>query len=113
MRFEEEVIVGEILPAVRSVMADGLKRDYGLTQEEIAEKLDVTQPAVSQYMNNERADQEVVKKIKDDPQVGLIIEEAVSKAARDEDYSGELGRAIQTVRDKGLFKEKFKDTRKL
>ncbi|MFB6291944.1 MAG: transcriptional regulator [Candidatus Nanohaloarchaea archaeon] len=113
MKFEEEVIVGDILPAIRSVMADGLQRNYGLTQEDIASKLEVTQPAVSQYMNDERADQEVVEKIRDDPQVSLIIDEAVSKAARNDDYSGDIGHAIQTIRDKGLFKEKFQDTRKL
>jgi len=54
MRFDVEVIAEELLPAVRSIIASNLRRDYGLNQQEIAQKLDLTQPAVSQYLNEQR-----------------------------------------------------------
>lgn len=113
MRFDIEVISDELLPAIRSVIASRLSGDYGYTQEEIAAKLDITQPAVSQYMNETRADQDVVKDLRDDPQVDIVIDEAVSKAAKDEDFSGEIASIVETVRDKGILKEKFDESTKL
>jgi predicted transcriptional regulator len=113
MRFDIEVISDELLPAIRSVIASRLSSDYGYTQEEIAAKLDVTQPAVSQYMNQARADQEVIEALREDPQIDLLIEDAVSNAAKDKDFSGDIASVVETVRDKGLLKEKFEDTKKL
>jgi predicted transcriptional regulator len=48
-----EVIVREVLPAVRSILAKELL-DAGLTQKQVAQKLDLTQPAVSQYVKKAR-----------------------------------------------------------
>ncbi len=48
-----ETAVREILPAVRSLLAVELKA-LGLRQEEIAEKLELTQPAVSRYLKQAR-----------------------------------------------------------
>jgi len=113
MRFESEVISEEVLPAIRSIMASQLKKEYGLKQQEIANKLELTQPAVSQYINETRANQEVIKKIRDDPQIDIILNDAVSKIAKGEKYDSEISSAVQTIRDKGLLKERFEDARKL
>ena len=48
-----EVVVKELLPAVRSVLAKEML-DAGLKQEKIAEKLQLTQPAVSHYLKQAR-----------------------------------------------------------
>lgn len=113
MRFEAEVISDELLPAIRSILATRLDNDYGLTQEEIAAKLEVTQPAVSQYLGEERADQSVVEKLKDDPQVDIMLNDAAGRAAKGNDFSSDISQVVQTVRDKGLLREKFQDTHKL
>lgn len=113
MKYEVEVIVEDLLPAIRSIAATKLSTDYGYKQREIAEKLDITQPAVSQYLNNSRAKQEIVDKIEEDPQAQIILEEIVDKAVNDENYSSEMYQLISTVRDKGLVKENFRDTEKL
>ncbi|MFB6147470.1 MAG: transcriptional regulator [Candidatus Nanohaloarchaea archaeon] len=113
MRFDIEVVSDDLLPAIRSIMATRLSKDYGYTQEEIAVKLGVTQPAVSQYMRGSRADEEVIRSLKDDPQVDILLDEATSKAAKDEDFSPEISNTVQTVRDKGIFKERFEDTSQL
>lgn len=48
-----ERIVNEILPSVRSLVANELQ-DKGYSQTEIAGILDITQPAVSQYLSASR-----------------------------------------------------------
>lgn len=49
-----ETIFDETMPAVRSIITNELIKTYGLTQEQVAEKLGITQPAVSQYLNGLR-----------------------------------------------------------
>lgn len=110
MRFDVEVVCEEVLPALRSIMASRLSEDFGLKQGEIAEKLGLTQPAVSQYLSGNRADHNIVETLEGDVQINLLIEDACSRAASDEDYSEELGRIITTLQDKGLLRERFSDT---
>ena len=113
MKYEIEVIVEEVLPAVRSIAATKLSEDYGYKQREIAEKLNVTQPGVSQYLTDSRADQKIVEKIEEDPQTQILLEDIVDKAVSDKNYTAEMHRVINTVRDKGMIKERFKDAEKL
>ncbi len=113
MKYEIEVIVEELLPAVRSIAATKMSEDYGYKQREIADKLDVTQPAVSQYLTNNRADQTIVEKLEEDPQTQVLIEDVIDKAVNDENYSTEMYQLISTIRDKGLVKESFEDAEKL
>ncbi len=113
MKYEIEVIVEELLPAIRSIAASKLSEDYGYKQREIADKLDVTQPAVSQYLTNNRADQTIVEKLEEDPQTQVLIEDVVDSAVNDENYSTEMYQLISTIRDKGLIKESFEDAEKL
>lgn len=44
-----EIIVSDILPAMRAVIANELSKTYGLSQTQISKKLGLTQPAISQY----------------------------------------------------------------
>lgn len=52
MKFIEEVVTEEFLPTFRSMLAAEL-RDRGLTQAEVAEKLGISQSAVSKYAQGE------------------------------------------------------------
>lgn len=113
MKFESEVISDDLLPAVRSLVSSELKESYGMNQKEIARKLDVTQPAVSQYLNNDRADQKVKSKLRDDPQIMILVNEAAGKLAKDQAPVDEISEILRNVRDKGLMKEKFRDAEKL
>jgi len=113
MKFELEVISQEILPAIRSLIAQELKDSYGLKQREIAQKMEVTQPAVSNYVNNSRADQEIIEKMSEDPQIQILLEDAAGKAVKDEDYSEDVSQIIWNIRDKGLIKERFDRTSKI
>jgi predicted transcriptional regulator len=113
MKFEAEVISEEVLPAIRSILASKLQREYGMMQKEIAYKLDLTQPAVSQYLSGTRADQKIIDKIMDDPQISILLNDAAGNIATDDDYQEELSDAVRTIKDKGILKEKFEDTEKL
>ena len=108
MRFESEVLTEDLLPAIRSIMASRLHQEFGLNQYEIAELLNLTQPAVSQYLNNKRAGKELKENLKDDPQIDLLLREAADNAAAEEDFSEEIESVVTAVRDKGILKEEFK-----
>jgi len=49
-----ETFVSEILPVVKAVMAKKMMEDYKLSQNKIAEILEITQPAISQYKRSLR-----------------------------------------------------------
>lgn len=44
-----ETVFSEMLPALRSIVAHELITTYKLSQDDVAKKLGITQPAVSQY----------------------------------------------------------------
>ena len=53
MKFLCELTVWYVLPAVRSELAKELAR-LGMSQKDISNRLDITQAAVSQYVNGKR-----------------------------------------------------------
>ena len=113
MKYEIEVISNELLPAIRSIMATRMKTEYGLKQREIANKLNLTQPAVSQYLGQNRADKKIISKLKEDPQTDILIDQAVDNAVNNKDYTTQIGQIIDTVRDKGIINEELKGTEKI
>ena len=113
MRFESEVLTEDLLPAIRSIMASRLDEEFGLNQYEIAELLNLTQPAVSQYLNNKRAGKKLKDNLKDDPQIDLLLKEAADNAAAEEDFSEEIENVVTAVRDKGILKQEFKQAERI
>ncbi len=68
MKVPCELIIWDILPAIRREFARILVKDFNLTQREAAKKLGVTESAVSQYMKFKRGnavkfDKKMVKEI--------------------------------------------------
>ncbi len=49
-----EQIVKFIIPSVRALIAQSLVEDHGLTQVVVAEKLGITQAAISYYLRSKR-----------------------------------------------------------
>jgi Predicted transcriptional regulator len=66
LRFPSEIVVERFLPTVRATLATELD-ERGLTQEEIAARLGVSQAAVSQYV---RGDVTVEERFVDDERCG-------------------------------------------
>ena len=63
--------VGDILPVVKSIMAKKMMDDYKLSQNKVAEILEMTQPAISQYKRSLRGNKlELIEN--DEKTLGLI-----------------------------------------
>ena len=73
LKHPQEIEVWYILPAIRSELVIALKKK-GYSQKEIAKLLNVTEPAVSQYAKEKRA-----QKIKLDAATKKLIKEAAEK----------------------------------
>ncbi len=54
-----ETAIWETIPMIRKGIACCMIHDFGLTQKEAAEMLNITPAAVSQYRCNKRADKEI------------------------------------------------------
>jgi predicted fused transcriptional regulator/phosphomethylpyrimidine kinase/predicted transcriptional regulator len=80
MRFIEEIVVDEFLPTFRSMLAEAL-RERGLTQNEVAEVLGISQSAVSKYVHGDVSRNE--RLLADERVVGLIEEIADGLASGD------------------------------
>lgn len=55
-----EIVVEHILPVIRSALAKELIQKHGFTQQDVAEMLNLTQPAVSQYLKEVRGKSTIV-----------------------------------------------------
>ena len=77
-----EIIVREILPAIRALVVYRLYHIYGLTQVEIAKKLNVSQSAISRYLSGERGKVENI--LKNVPILSSIAEEMAKRYANGE-----------------------------
>ena len=59
IKIDCEENVWYLLPLIRKEFAKSLIKDHGLTQRKAAEKLGITEAAVSQYFSNKRGDLKV------------------------------------------------------
>jgi predicted transcriptional regulator len=92
-----EIIVQEILPSVRAMVAVKLTKTYGLSQEQAAKRMGTTQPAISQYKREIRGHKSRV--FKQNPKLAEMVDEIAKKAA-----SGELASYDITLEFCGICK---------
>jgi hypothetical protein len=78
MKLPCEIIVREILPAIKAIVAKELIEHYGLSQLEVASRLGITQASVSHYLTGKRGQTRLreVTKLKE---TGKKIAEAITK----------------------------------
>lgn len=53
-KMPQEIEVWDLLPAIRKALAQFLVHDFKLSQKKTAEALHITEPAVSQYLQEKR-----------------------------------------------------------
>lgn len=65
MRPPCEIVVRRILPAVRSILVRDMTERHDINQAQIADRLGVTQAAVSQYLKHARGDSKLERRLKE------------------------------------------------
>lgn len=99
-----EEIVWYLLPLIRKEFAKSLMKDHGLTQRKAAEKLGITEAAVSQYMSKKRVDMKITD-------IGIQREiKKSTKRIMDGDIQvmkTETCRICHLLRTEGISKEKY------
>ncbi len=93
MRLPCERVVNDVLPAVRSLVAKEL-RSKGYSQTEIAELLNLTQPAVSQYLSASRGKQ--IQQIEEHPAIYEQIDDLVD-AIMDREGEEQLAQMLHDI----------------
>ncbi|MEM2890298.1 MAG: helix-turn-helix domain-containing protein [Candidatus Hadarchaeum sp.] len=102
-----ELVSGQVLPTIRAMVVKDLVRRYELSQVEVAKKLGITQPAVSQYLSALRGKRELEKKLM--KSIGSDIKSLVDDVA-----SGKLSQAdvvrrycaiCSRMKKKGIFQD--------
>lgn len=109
MKLPCEVFVNDVLPAVRAILARDLVEEHGLTQREAARRLDMTQPAVSQYKNKLRGRQ--LKKIENSKSVSNKIDSLIEDVAKQriemEDYDHRFCEICQAAKEDSILESRF------
>ncbi len=99
-----EVMVMEIFPGLRAILARSLMQKHGFSQKAAADRLGTTQPAVSQYMRQLRGSK--IKSLESSPRIVQMLEGVAKKAAdgslSPEDISGEFCSVCRFMRKEGL-----------
>ncbi len=85
-----EVMVTQILPAIRALVARKLVEKHGFSQKAAAEKLGTSQPAISQYSREIRGYKNHI--IKSDPKIMEMIDIIAERVSR-----GELSQEMLTM----------------
>jgi predicted transcriptional regulator len=102
-----EVMVMEVIPGIRAMVARKLVEKHGLSQKRAAEKLGTTQPAISQYKREIRGSR--FKAIESKPRVIEMIDSIAARTASgklaQEDISSEFCLICKFMRKEGLVCE--------
>jgi predicted transcriptional regulator len=106
-----EIIVSDIMPALRAVVCEDLSKTYGLSQTQISKKLGVTQPAISQYKRDLRGKK--VQLLKKNDTVMKAIKKLSHDIAIKDIKSGDIHYGIcdicKKVREEGMICDMHKN----
>jgi hypothetical protein len=101
-------VVRYILPAIRAKLAQELVEKHGFKSKDAAEKLGLTQAAISQYISSKRGQQGMeilekstgAKKIMDE-----LIEKIITNEFQIDDEVEYLCRICETLRNEGAISD--------
>ena len=99
MILPEELASKSVIPAIRALIVKRLVEDHGMTQQEAAKLLGVTQPAVSKYIHQKRGAAIRLSGIKEFEQATTEIAQMVSsQKARPIEVMSKIESACEYVR---------------
>ena len=82
-----EIEAKSLIPAIRSILAQKLIKEYCLKEEDVAKVLGVTQAAVSNYVRGTRGDTQLVAKLESVLEVTRMIEDIARDLASNKAYT--------------------------
>jgi predicted transcriptional regulator len=100
-----EVAAKSVIPALRAMIARELIEDYGLKQELVAERLGVTQAAVSKYRHQVRGEAVDLEGAKEVRQISRDIASTLVGNPDPHDVSRKFCQACTDIRALGLMCE--------
>jgi len=106
-----EIMVQEVFPGLRAMIAINLQEKYGMNQSEVAKRLGISQPAISQYIRHLRGSKKETKIFKNkkvENEVNRICEK-ISRGTNYEDLVEEFCKICKLIRKNGLICEMHKD----
>lgn len=99
MILPEELASKSVIPAIRALIVKRLVEEHGMTQQQAAKTLGVTQPAVSKYLHQKRGAAIQLNGIKEiDEATEEIARMVSSKKARPVEVMGKIEAACEYVR---------------
>jgi predicted transcriptional regulator len=104
-----EVVAKYILPVFRAMVAKELMSKHSISQNDVAEKLGITQAAVSQYLNSKRGSL-MASELEKMPDVQKTISRVVKNLAESKDSDEvftEFCKLCHTVRSSKALWEKI------
>jgi hypothetical protein len=104
MILPDELAAKSVVPAIRAIVVRRLVDEHGMTQQEAAKLLGITQPAVSKYLHNKRGmaiDLTDVKEVED--AASRIIALLLDKRTRMVEIMAKLQEASDYVRRNRLM----------
>ncbi len=91
-----EIVSKSALPALRSMIARRLREDYHLTQQQVADKLGVTQASVSNYGRRTRG---VMMNLETDPTIAKAADRIAASLSAGEADQRDIMQAMTEVCD--------------
>jgi len=99
-----EIVVNDVLPTLRAAVAKELIKNYGLNQSEVAKLLDVSQPAVSQYLRQLRGKTDITENDQVNGHIKDLAGKLHSKQIAGEDLAIGMCGIAKGIIDAGLLK---------
>jgi predicted transcriptional regulator len=87
MLLPSEIEARSLIPAIRSILAQKLIKEYCLKEEDVAKVLGITQAAVSNYVRGTRGDTQLVAKLESLFEVMRMIEDIARDLAANKAYT--------------------------
>jgi predicted transcriptional regulator len=87
MLLPSEIEAKSLIPAIRSILARKLIKDFSLKEEEVARVLGVTQAAVSNYVRGTRGDAQLAAKLAAVEEVRRMVDDIARDLAANKAYT--------------------------
>jgi predicted transcriptional regulator len=87
MLLPSEIEAKSLIPAIRSILARKLTKEFCLKEEDVAKVLGVTQAAISNYVRGTRGDREITAKLGAVEEVGRMIDDIARDLAANKAYT--------------------------